>query len=243
MTAAPAEDPAAGPVDSLVVRWTVPGQLPPAMFGWCARFPAGTETGQDAYLVQPRLRGAVGEAAGRRCPGSEVLPRQPGNPRPARRRLWPPGVLAQVVVSHWPAGPWRRPPAGLGCAGLPSASPGAAADSRWPAARIWRRFGRRPSWRGAWRNSPRSGCAVRRGGRRGSRRPAPCACCAALLSTPPAWYSPRRCRPGCNSAWATPSPARAGWASGQPSCRGHNSDLKPPLLTRPDGEACGREDS
>ena len=61
----------------------------------------------------------------------------------------------------------------------------------------------------------------------------PCACCAAPLSTPPTWYSPRRCRPGCNSAWATPSPARAGWASGQPSCRGHNSDLKPPLLTRP----------
>jgi len=57
MTAAPAEDPAAGPVDSLEVRWTVPGQLPPAMLGWFARFPAGTETGQDAYLVQPRLRG------------------------------------------------------------------------------------------------------------------------------------------------------------------------------------------
>jgi hypothetical protein len=57
MTAAPAEDPAAGPVESLEVRWIVPGQLPSAMLGWFARFPAGTETRQDAYLVQPRLRG------------------------------------------------------------------------------------------------------------------------------------------------------------------------------------------
>ena len=57
MTAALAEDPAAGPVDSLEMRWIVPGQLPPAMLEWFARFPAGTETRQDAYLVQPRLRG------------------------------------------------------------------------------------------------------------------------------------------------------------------------------------------
>ena len=57
MMAALAEDPAAGPVDSLEVRWIVPGQLPPAMLEWFARFPAGTETRQDAYLLQPRLRG------------------------------------------------------------------------------------------------------------------------------------------------------------------------------------------
>ncbi len=57
MTAAPPEDPAAEPVDSLEVRWIVPGQLPPAMLGWFARFPAETETRQDTYLLQPRLRG------------------------------------------------------------------------------------------------------------------------------------------------------------------------------------------
>jgi hypothetical protein len=51
------EDPAAGPVDSLEVRWIVPGQLPSAVREWFERFPAGTETRQDAYLVQPRLRG------------------------------------------------------------------------------------------------------------------------------------------------------------------------------------------
>ena len=57
MIAAPAEDPAAEPADSLEVRWLVPGQLPSAMIEWLARFPAGTETRQDAYLVEPRLRG------------------------------------------------------------------------------------------------------------------------------------------------------------------------------------------
>lgn len=57
MTAAPAGDPAAGPVDSLEVRWIVPGQVRPAMLEWFARFPAGMETRQDAYLIQPRLPG------------------------------------------------------------------------------------------------------------------------------------------------------------------------------------------
>jgi hypothetical protein len=54
MTAAPSEDPAAGPVDSLEMRWIAPGQLPPPMLEWFTRFPAGTETRQDAYLLQPR---------------------------------------------------------------------------------------------------------------------------------------------------------------------------------------------
>ena len=57
MTIASAEEPAAGPVDSLEVRWIVPGQLPSAIREWFERFPAGTETRQDAYLLQPRLRG------------------------------------------------------------------------------------------------------------------------------------------------------------------------------------------
>ncbi len=55
--AGPAEDLAAGPVESLEVRWIVRGQLPPTMLAWFARFPAGPETQQDAYLLQPWLRG------------------------------------------------------------------------------------------------------------------------------------------------------------------------------------------
>ncbi len=57
MMAGPEEDLAAGPVESLEVRWIARGQLPPAMLEWFARFPAETETRQDAYLLQPRLRG------------------------------------------------------------------------------------------------------------------------------------------------------------------------------------------
>ena len=57
MTAAPAADTATGPADSLEVRWILPGQLPEAMRGWFARFPAGTETREDIYLLRPRLPG------------------------------------------------------------------------------------------------------------------------------------------------------------------------------------------
>ena len=47
----------AGPVDSLEVRWITPGPLTPAMREWFARFPAGMETRDDAYLLRPRLPG------------------------------------------------------------------------------------------------------------------------------------------------------------------------------------------
>lgn len=47
----------AGPVDSLEVRWITLGPLKPAMREWFARFPAGTETRDDAYLLRPRLPG------------------------------------------------------------------------------------------------------------------------------------------------------------------------------------------
>ncbi len=212
--AALAEDPTAGPVDSLEVRWIVPGQLPSAMLEWFARFPAGTETRQDAYLLQPRL------------PGLSVKLRD-GSALDVKSYLGSreSSICPAAAVAAWSRGASGHFPvvclalAALTCrAGSSSARPGAAACSRWPAARIWRRFGRQLPWRGAWRNSPRYGCAVNSGGRWGSKRPAPCACGAAPLSTPPAWYSPGRCRLRCNSAWKTPSPTRTGWASARPSC-------------------------
>jgi hypothetical protein len=57
MAAALVEDLGAAPVDSLEVRWITPGPLETAMHEWFARFPTGTETREDAYLLQPRLRG------------------------------------------------------------------------------------------------------------------------------------------------------------------------------------------
>ena len=57
MTAEPPQSPAAGEARSLEVRWIFPGQLEAAVAEWFGRFPAGTETREDAYLLDPRLRG------------------------------------------------------------------------------------------------------------------------------------------------------------------------------------------
>jgi len=57
MAAELVEDLVAAPVDSLEVRWITPGPLGTAMREWFARFPAGTEKREDAYLLQPRLPG------------------------------------------------------------------------------------------------------------------------------------------------------------------------------------------
>ena len=57
MTAEPPQNPISGAVRSLEVRWIFPGQLETAVTGWFSRFPAGTDSREDAYLVDPRLRG------------------------------------------------------------------------------------------------------------------------------------------------------------------------------------------
>jgi hypothetical protein len=44
-------------VRSLEVRWIFPGQLEAAVAGWFGRFPAGTESREDTYLLDPPLRG------------------------------------------------------------------------------------------------------------------------------------------------------------------------------------------
>jgi hypothetical protein len=48
---------AAEGVRSLEVRWIFPGQLPDAVARWFGRFPAALESRQDAYLLDPPLRG------------------------------------------------------------------------------------------------------------------------------------------------------------------------------------------
>jgi hypothetical protein len=55
MTAEPPENPVAEAVRSLEVRWIFPGQLEAAVAGWFGRFPAGTESREDSYLLHPRL--------------------------------------------------------------------------------------------------------------------------------------------------------------------------------------------
>jgi hypothetical protein len=57
MTAEPPEIPVAEAVRSLEVRWIFPGQLEAAVARWFGRFPAGTESRQDTYLLDPHLPG------------------------------------------------------------------------------------------------------------------------------------------------------------------------------------------
>ena len=57
MTAEPPESPVTEGVRSLEVRWIFPGQLEAAVAGWFGRFPAGTESREDTYLLDPRLPG------------------------------------------------------------------------------------------------------------------------------------------------------------------------------------------
>ena len=57
MTAEPPESPVTEVVRSLEVRWIFPGQLEAAVAGWFGRFPAETESREDTYLIDPRLRG------------------------------------------------------------------------------------------------------------------------------------------------------------------------------------------
>ncbi len=57
MTAEPPQNPVTEAVRSLEVRWIFPGQMEAAVAGWFGRFPAGTESREDAYLLDPQLPG------------------------------------------------------------------------------------------------------------------------------------------------------------------------------------------
>ena len=57
MTAELPESPVTEAVRSLEVRWIFPGQLEAAVAGWFGRFPAGTESREDTYLLDPPLPG------------------------------------------------------------------------------------------------------------------------------------------------------------------------------------------
>ena len=49
--------PDSGGVPSLEVRWIFPGQLEAAVAGWFGRFPAGMESREDTYLLDPLFPG------------------------------------------------------------------------------------------------------------------------------------------------------------------------------------------
>ncbi len=57
MTGVPRESLVTEGVRSLEVRWIFPGQMEAAVARWFGRFPAGTESRQDTYLLDPQLPG------------------------------------------------------------------------------------------------------------------------------------------------------------------------------------------
>ena len=99
-------------VRSLEVRWIFPGRLTAAVAGWFARFPARTESREDAYLLDRGWPGvSVKVRGGGRCE-VKVYRGSPGilevaGPRP--RAL---GGLAEVAPCAAPVQPRQRYPAG-----------------------------------------------------------------------------------------------------------------------------------
>ena len=93
MTAEPAGSQVIGELQTLEVRWLLPGRLDAAVAGWFGRFPAETESREDTYLVEPELRGlSVKVRAGRSleikmCHGTVGMLEVPGRAR-GRIQAW-----------------------------------------------------------------------------------------------------------------------------------------------------------
>ncbi|HEX5295466.1 MAG TPA: hypothetical protein VFW50_00530 [Streptosporangiaceae bacterium] len=114
MTAVPPESLVTDGVRSLEVRWIFPGQLETAVARWFGRFPAGTESRQDTYLLVPQLRGLSVKVRGgvalevkvyRGSPGIlEVLGRARGRMESWQKWSFPFSPLSQDSAD--PAG-WR----------------------------------------------------------------------------------------------------------------------------------------
>jgi hypothetical protein len=134
MTAERPDRPVTGAVRSLEVRWIFPGQMGSAVAGWFGRFPAGTESREDTYLLDPQLRGLSVKIRG-------------GGALEVKAYHGSPGVLevagrARGVMESWQK--WSfplRPPSGDRAArpaGRRYVRAGGSASSHRLAGRSWR---------------------------------------------------------------------------------------------------------
>ena len=67
VTAEPPDSPVSEGARSLEVRWIFPGQLTAAVIRWFGRFPAGVESREDTYLLDPPLPGLSVKVRGGRA--------------------------------------------------------------------------------------------------------------------------------------------------------------------------------
>jgi hypothetical protein len=85
ITAEPPDSPVSEGARSLEVRWIFPGQLTAAVTQWFGRFPAGVESREDIYLLDPPLPGLSVKVRGGRTLEVKVFRGSPGMLEVARR--------------------------------------------------------------------------------------------------------------------------------------------------------------
>ena len=114
MTDVPPESLVTEGVRSLEVRWIFPGQLEAAVARWFGRFPAGTESREDTYLLDPRLPGLSVKVRGGRVLEVKVYRGSPGILEVAgrargRMESWQKWSFPFSPLSHDSGGPasWR----------------------------------------------------------------------------------------------------------------------------------------
>ena len=206
MTAAQRECPVAEGVCSLEVRWIFPGQLDAAVAEWFGRFPAGVESREDTYLLDPPLRRLSVKIRGGEALEVKVYQGSPGLLEVAGR--------ARGRMEYWQKWSYL-------CGPLSQDSGDPAC---WRPVRKRRRINRFSLASGqVVARAPRGGheprCEVElteirtpdedSGGPWGSRRPAQPICSAAHLRPPPRSCSPRPCPVGCHQAQTNPGPMRS----------------------------------
>jgi hypothetical protein len=121
----PPDQAAAGQrVRSLEVRWIFPGPLTAAVAGWFARFPARTESRQDAYLLDPPLPGVSVKIRG-------------GGPVEVKVYRGSPGILDVAGRARGRLEAWQKWPVALRPPG-----PGSGQAAGWMPVRKRRRISR-----------------------------------------------------------------------------------------------------
>lgn len=175
------------------MRWITPGPLTPAMREWFARFPAGTETRDDAYLLQPRLPGLavklrqgsvldlkalVGSPSRSSCHMAATVPSNSGESGPSPVTTTCRGTTAATRPRDGPR--YTRGGRSPGFRWHPATPP-------HPATAL-------PSRRAARSNSLRSASAPSTLRQSGLSRAAPRSCCPRRWSTRPGFFSPWRPR-------------------------------------------------
>ena len=96
-------------VRSLEVRWIFPGQLEAVVARWFGRFPAGTESREDTYLLDPPLPGLSVKVRGGGALEVKAYRGSPGMLEVAGRAR---GRLESWQKWSFPCGPLRRGNAG-----------------------------------------------------------------------------------------------------------------------------------